>query len=107
MSSIDEPLKFSDQTKLGVPWKHFAEAVLFTEEDAGQGSHPPHPVIAMLHVREYNGDDPFEVAIGGEEQIDALISVLRITKARMKVHAAEQQLSGLQHAAQHLEPTLL
>lgn len=107
MSNLDKPLKFSDQTKLGAPWSHFAEAVLFTEEDAGQGSHPPHPVIAMLHVREYNGEAPFEVAIGGEKQIDALISVLQITKARMKVHAAEQKLSGLQRTAQHLEATLL
>lgn len=98
-----QPIKFADQTDHCVPWSYSAEQVFIDEEDAGQGSHPPYPLVAMLSVRAYDAEVSFEVAIGKEAQIDALIAALELTKARMKVQKAEYALSVLQRQAQLLE----
>lgn len=98
-----QAIKFADQSDHGVPWSYSAEQVFIDEEDGGQGCHPPYPLVAMLSVRAYNVDVPFEVAIGKEEQIDALIAALQLTKARMKVQQAEYALSVLQRQAKLLE----
>ena len=102
-----QTIQIATQSDLGAPWSYFVEAVLIEEEDAGQGSHPPYPLIAMLSCRAYNAEMPFEVAVGGIDKIDALINALTVTKERIKVEAAEQKLNQLRGHLARVEAQLL
>lgn len=103
---MSNPIKFGSRADHGAPWSFVAVEVAFTEEDAGQGSHPPYPLVATLNVEDHTGR-VIEVVVGREKHIDQLIAALQITKARMKVDAKAKELDQLKGHLFRLEADLL
>ncbi|MNC05682.1 hypothetical protein D3C75_531730 [compost metagenome] len=99
-------INFGHFQDLGAPWSYVGQDIFFTHEDAGQGSHPPFPQLAMMNVRKHDGE-MLEVVIGYENHIDKLIAGLQVLKARMDVQSKTDRLDMAKGNLAHLEKKLL
>lgn len=106
MKQLSNSIPVGKRRDHGVPYRFVAVSVNYAEEDAGQGSHPPFPLVAMLNC-ETSGGEPVEVAIGREEHIDALINALSVMKIRMQVDAKTKELDSLKGYLNRTEADLL
>lgn len=106
MKQLTNSIPVGQRRDHGVPYRYVAVSVNYVEEDAGQGYHPPFPLVAMLNV-ETSGGEPVEVAIGGEKNIDALIGALQVMKVRMQIDAKQKELDGLKRHHNRLEADVL
>jgi len=101
-----DAINFGHFQDLGAPWSFVGQDVFFTFEDAGQGSHPPFPQLAMMNVRKHDGE-MLEVVIGYENHVDRLIAALQVIKARMDVQSKTDRLDMAKGNLARLENKLL
>lgn len=106
MKQLSNSIPVGKRRDHGVPYHYVAISVNYVEEDAGQGSHPPFPLVAVLNAETHAGE-PIEVAIGGERHIDDLINALTVMKVRMQIDAKTKELDGLKRHHNRLEADLL
>lgn len=97
-----QPIVFANERDHGAPWSFVATDVSFEEEDGGQGSHS-RTQVALMNVWERKTGESIEVILGSEKHVDALISALKVVKARMKVQEQVIRLESAQSELRYQE----
>lgn len=84
------------------PWAHVVIGVRLDIDAAGQGAHTDRDVATLI-VATQNGATDVPAIIGGVEQVDHLIQVLEVAKAKLEQLQADQNVRRMEA---HLNETV-